>query len=48
MQDDASDHLPSVLSRRFYWEPLERLGIEQEHEFVFRNFEKDLKKRHPL
>jgi hypothetical protein len=32
----------SVLTPRFYWEPLERLGIEQEHEFVFRNLQKDL------
>ncbi|MEI9918476.1 MAG: SRPBCC family protein [Bacteroidota bacterium] len=35
----------SELGPRFYWEPLERLGIQQEHEFVFRNLEKDLKKR---
>lgn len=32
----------SVLTPRFYWEPLERLGIEQEHEYVFRNLENDL------
>ncbi|HET6225649.1 MAG TPA: polyketide cyclase [Bacteroidia bacterium] len=29
----------SVLTPRFYWEPLERLGVEQEHEYVFSNFE---------
>ena len=32
----------SALYPRFYWEPLERLGIGQEHEYVFRNLEKDL------
>ncbi|MEJ0029906.1 MAG: polyketide cyclase [Bacteroidota bacterium] len=32
----------SELTPRFYWEPLEKLGIEQEHEFVFNNIEKDL------
>lgn len=36
----------SVLTPRFYWEPLERLGIEQEHEFVFRNLQKDLFEKH--
>lgn len=33
----------SNLYPRFYWQPLERIGIEQEHEYVFRNLEKDLK-----
>lgn len=33
----------SELRPRFYWEPLERTGIEQEHEYVFRNLKKDLK-----
>ncbi|NBW36435.1 MAG: polyketide cyclase [Cytophagia bacterium] len=32
----------SVLTPRLYWEPLEKLGIQQEHEFVFRNLTKDL------
>ncbi|WP_113651647.1 polyketide cyclase [Pedobacter namyangjuensis] len=32
----------SVLAPRFYWEPMEKLGIEQEHEYVFNNLEKDL------
>ncbi|UYQ91243.1 polyketide cyclase [Chitinophaga horti] len=32
----------SVLTPRFYWEPMERLGIEQEHEYVFNNIDKDL------
>lgn len=36
----------SVLTPRFYWEPLEKLGIRQEHDFVFRNLEKDLQKKH--
>lgn len=33
----------SVLSPRFYWEPLEKLGIRQEHDYVFANLLKDLK-----
>jgi len=33
----------SVLTPRFYWEPMEKLGIQQEHEYVFNNLEKDLK-----
>lgn len=36
----------SVLTPRFYWEPMEKLGVEQEHEYVFNNLEKDLKNRH--
>ncbi|MBN8681740.1 MAG: polyketide cyclase [Chitinophagales bacterium] len=32
----------SSLHPRFYWEPLERLGIEQEHEFIFRHLKKAL------
>lgn len=35
----------SVLKPRFYWEPLEKMGIQQEHEYVFDNLEKDLRKR---
>lgn len=34
----------SVLSPRFYWEPMERMGVEQEHQYVFNNLEKDLKR----
>ena len=33
----------SVLTPRFYWQPMEKLGIEQEHDYVFNNLEKDLK-----
>lgn len=33
----------SILTPRFYWEPMERLGIRQEHDYVFNNLEKDLK-----
>lgn len=33
----------SVLSPRIYWEPLEKLGISQEHDYVFANLLKDLK-----
>jgi hypothetical protein len=33
----------SELYPRIYWEPLERIGIEQEHEYVLRNLVKDLK-----
>ena len=36
----------SVLSPRFYWEPLEKLGIQQEHDYVFSNLAKDLEKRY--
>jgi hypothetical protein len=36
----------SILTPRFYWEPLERLGIEQEHEYVFNNLKKDLRKKY--
>jgi len=36
----------SELSPRFYWEPLERLGIEQEHDYVFNNLTNDLKKKY--
>ncbi len=32
----------SELYPRFYWKPLEQIGIEQEHEYVFRNLRKDL------
>ena len=32
----------SELYPRVYWEPLERIGIEQEHDYVFRNLQKDL------
>ncbi len=33
---------------RPYWEPLERIGIEQEHEYVFRNLQRDLRNAHGL
>lgn len=36
----------SVLKPRFYWEPLEKLGVRQEHEYVFSNLERDLKQRY--
>ena len=35
----------SVLYPRFYWGPLEKIGIEQEHEYVFNNLKKDLKNK---
>ncbi len=35
----------SVLTPRFYWEPMEKLGILQEHEYVFRNLQKDLENK---
>jgi hypothetical protein len=38
----------SVLSPRFYWEPMEKLGISQEHEYVFNNLAKDLKNRYGI
>jgi hypothetical protein len=36
----------SELSPRFYWQPLEKLGIEQEHDYVFANLTKDLKNKY--
>lgn len=36
----------SILSPRFYWEPIERLGIRQEHEYVFNSLANDLKKKY--
>jgi hypothetical protein len=36
----------SVLSPRFYWQPLEELGIQQEHEYVFNNLMKDLETKY--
>lgn len=36
----------SQLYPRVYWEPLERIGIEQEHEYVFRNLKKDLNNKY--
>jgi hypothetical protein len=36
----------SELYPRFYWQPLEQIGIEQEHDYVFRNIIKDLKSKH--
>jgi len=32
----------SELRPRIYWEPLERMGIEQEHDYVFRNLKRGL------
>ncbi|HKC68614.1 MAG TPA: polyketide cyclase [Bacteroidia bacterium] len=36
----------SVLTPRVYWEPLEKLGITQEHDYVFNNLTNDLKKKY--
>jgi hypothetical protein len=36
----------SVLTPRFYWEPMEKLGVRQEHDYVFNNLEKDLKRKY--
>lgn len=36
----------SVLTPRFYWEPLEKIGIEQEHDYVFDNLKRDLKNKY--
>ncbi len=36
----------SELTPRFYWEPLEKLGISQEHDYVFSNLANDLKKKY--
>jgi hypothetical protein len=36
----------SVLTPRFYWQPMEEIGIRQEHDYVFNNLEKDLKAKY--
>jgi hypothetical protein len=36
----------SILTPRFYWEPMEKLGVRQEHNYVFNNLEKDLKTKY--
>jgi hypothetical protein len=36
----------SALTPRMYWEPLEKLGIRQEHDYVFSNLANDLKKKY--
>jgi len=36
----------SMLKPRFYWEPLEKIGIIQEHDYVFENLNNDLKKKY--
>jgi len=36
----------SELRPRVYWQPLEEIGIQQEHDYVFRNLEKDLKEKY--
>jgi len=36
----------SELYPRFYWRPLEKIGIEQEHQYVFSNLIKDLKRKY--
>lgn len=38
----------SELYPRIYWEPLERIGIEQEHDYVFNNLKRDLRLQNPL
>jgi len=36
----------SELTPRMYWEPLEKMGIRQEHEYVFANLTNDLRKKY--
>lgn len=36
----------SVLTPRWYWQPIEELGISQEHDYVFSNLTNDLKKKY--
>ncbi|MFL9485397.1 polyketide cyclase [Chitinophagaceae bacterium LWZ2-11] len=36
----------SELSPRIYWEPLEKLGVRQEHDYVFSNLANDLKRKY--
>ena len=36
----------SVLNPRVYWEPLEKMGIRQEHDYVFNNLTNDLERKY--
>ena len=36
----------SVLKPRLYWLPFEKLGIGQEHDYVFDNLANDLERKH--
>jgi hypothetical protein len=36
----------SELKPRLYWKPLEKMGISQEHEYVFENLKRDLKRQY--
>jgi len=36
----------SVLKPRIYWQPLEKIGISQEHDYVFDNLNNDLRKKY--
>ncbi len=36
----------SVLTPRFYWQPLEKIGIDQEHDYVFESLKNNLKKKY--
>lgn len=36
----------SILKPRFYWEPLEKYGIEKEHEFVLNSLKKNIKEKY--
>lgn len=37
----------SILNPRFYWQPLESWGIDQEHEFVLNSLKKNLNEKYP-
>ena len=36
----------SELTPRFYWQPLEKIGISEEHDYVFENLKNDLKRKY--
>ena len=36
----------STLKPRWYWEPLEKYGIEQEHQFVLNSLKKNIKQKY--
>ena len=36
----------SALKPRIYWKPLEKIGISQEHDYVFDNLNNDLKRKY--
>ena len=38
----------SILKPRWYWEPLEKYGIDKEHEFVLNSLKKNIEEKHGI